>query len=376
MPRLRNEQTPFKERDPFNPENEVEGVVLCDQGTHPVHYGDLVIEKVNGQTLSHPQMIIATPKFFYPGDHESPKNVTDKFVLTDVNVYNKFDGTNILAYQYHDAEGKMFITYKTRLRPFLKPSIGYGDFLAKWQYALKKHPHILEIVNAHIAKYNIAFEMYGILEGLHSIKYKEELEAQLIYGIERQTRCVVDPKVFYSITPLRSYACYTFDDYKRDEFTLDRRFKEKGDVEGIMLYSNEGVFKCKAPSILEIQSEGNRHLSIDEIQTTALNAIESTDTMDELLDETLLLLKEVWNEFEIDLRMTEIKKVVDLIKEGIRLQTDILGVYNLCPHKTTDLFEFEKKKREIMRWMSLNTTHKPTDVYNALLKGLKLGTIQ
>ena len=80
-------------------------------------YGALLIETVNGESV--PQLIRCTPKMHYPFDKNGRWNFPK---AVRIERYEKLDGTNIFAYRYGDAEGNVYIGYKTRLLPVLGDS--------------------------------------------------------------------------------------------------------------------------------------------------------------------------------------------------------------------------------------------------------------
>lgn len=101
----------FEEVDPYNPKNTLKGFVNRRQGHL---YGSLYITHVNNKPC--PQVIYSAPKQHYPFN----KDDEWKFPECDcVELYTKIDGTCIISYVYKDEKGHRYLTYKTRLRPFL-----------------------------------------------------------------------------------------------------------------------------------------------------------------------------------------------------------------------------------------------------------------
>jgi hypothetical protein len=62
-------------------------------------------------------------------EHLEPERALPDFECA--HVYEKIDGTNVLLFRYADARGERFVSYKTRLSPFLRVQ-PYGDFVALW----------------------------------------------------------------------------------------------------------------------------------------------------------------------------------------------------------------------------------------------------
>jgi len=48
--------------------------------------------------------------------------------IKSIHLYEKLDGTNVLAYRYRDGDGQWRLTYKLRLSPTLRNS-RWGPFL-------------------------------------------------------------------------------------------------------------------------------------------------------------------------------------------------------------------------------------------------------
>ena len=170
---------PFDMVDPFN-DNQLTGS-LSHKPDH--RYGALVITHVNGEYC--PQCILATPKIRYPFDRHGNWHFPR---ARSIAVYDKLDGTNVLAYQYNDATGRCFTTYKLRLAPVLRNS-KWGDFLDMWRELLDTYPAIPEL--ATINQCSISFEMYGS-RNMHLIAYAVALECAVLFGVD-QGGCVRGP---------------------------------------------------------------------------------------------------------------------------------------------------------------------------------------
>ena len=145
-------QKPFEYVDPYNPQNTVKGVLLNNSDLTGIaaalsmrdnRYGDLMITHVNDQPVE--QYIYATPKFYYPGNSGSPRTVftIKHFPNTGFKAYEKLDGTNIFMFKYKDASGCEFVSFKTRLTPFLR-SEGFKDWISMFAQAVAKRPDLIE----------------------------------------------------------------------------------------------------------------------------------------------------------------------------------------------------------------------------------------
>ena len=60
---LDSDYSEFRAKDPFNPQNYVEGQVSFNRAC----YGSLKLKKINGEPVDQPQ-IFGTPKIAYPSD--------------------------------------------------------------------------------------------------------------------------------------------------------------------------------------------------------------------------------------------------------------------------------------------------------------------
>lgn len=168
--------TSFSEIDPFN-NNLVSGKISHHSGDD---YGALFIEKVNNRDA--PQLIYCTPKLAYPFDASGhwhfPKAV-------EIKRFEKLDGTNVFAYSYEDEKGNKFVSYKTRLNPFLKDS-KFGPFKTMWGEILERYPKIKFIVLNRGC--NLSFELWGA-RNPHLVKYEEALDASLLFERHNQKVC-------------------------------------------------------------------------------------------------------------------------------------------------------------------------------------------
>src|SRR5438552_7890744 len=95
---------PFDTTDPFTDEVRLEGF-LCQRPDH--RYGALALLRVDGRHAT--QRIFATPKLHYPFGKDG------RFFFPPIqsaHLYEKLDGTNVLAYRYRDADDRWRLTYK------------------------------------------------------------------------------------------------------------------------------------------------------------------------------------------------------------------------------------------------------------------------
>jgi hypothetical protein len=140
---------PFAVQDPFG-DLALEGYLSL----RPDHrYGALAITRVDGRPA--PQRVLATPKIRYPFD----RGGTFRFPpVAGITIYEKLDGTNVLAYRYLDADGGLHTTYKLRLFSVLRNS-KWGPFLDMWNEMLARYPAIATL--AEVNGCAVSFELYG-----------------------------------------------------------------------------------------------------------------------------------------------------------------------------------------------------------------------
>jgi hypothetical protein len=156
--------------DPFNGLS-LEGYLSL----RPDHrYGALAILRVGGR--SAPQRILATPKMHYPFDRAG----TFRFPpVAGISIYEKLDGTNVLAYRYRDAEGELHTTYKLRLFAVLRNS-KWGSFLDMWREILARYPAISSLPEVNGCA--VSFEMYGA-RNAHLVLYETPLDCAVLFGL-------------------------------------------------------------------------------------------------------------------------------------------------------------------------------------------------
>ena len=153
-----------KETDSFNPQNKVSGYVEHGSGKN---YGRLLIKEING--VETDQIIYGAPKFTYPFNKDGV--LTFPHSISRIEAYDKLDGTNVTQYHY-EHNGYAYVSYKTRLRPFLSNS--YGEFLTMWKRMLEKYPGI-EKMPFDYPGTHFSYELYG-KENTHLIDYDVDLD--------------------------------------------------------------------------------------------------------------------------------------------------------------------------------------------------------
>lgn len=94
-------------------------------------------------------------------------------------LYEKLDGTNVLAYRYRDAPGNWYVTYKLRLFPVLRNS-QWGPFLEMWQEIVQQYPQLPWLVEKNHC--HVSFELYGT-RNTHLMVYDVDLAVATLFGV-------------------------------------------------------------------------------------------------------------------------------------------------------------------------------------------------
>jgi hypothetical protein len=281
---------PFDVIDPFS-SLRLEGF-LSQKPDH--RYGAIVISRVDNADA--PQLIYATPKLRYPLDKTGAFHFPQ---ISKIDIYEKLDGTNVLAYNYADADGEQHLTYKLRLFPVLRNG-NFGNFLDMWQEMLQRYPEIPDLVNANGC--SISFELYGS-RNLHLMVYQEDLDCAIIFGVDRFGKCrsPAELKVFGVPVAAHHGTLQAGQDpvteYNRIRADLQLEIEELEDeklrgAEGTVWYittaSGEQVmFKCKPESVEAIHWKGG--ISKEGVKATCWNLLEVEDVLTFAALERLLL---------------------------------------------------------------------------------------
>ena len=302
----------FDAADPFNDGARLEGF-LCQRPDH--RYGALALLRVDGRPA--PQRIFATPKLHYPFGKDG------RFFFPPIqsaHLYEKLDGTNVLAYRYHDADGCGRLTYKLRLAPVLRNS-KWGPFLDYWRELLARHPDLPGMVEANGC--HVSFEMYGA-RNAHLIAYETDLAVAVLFGVRPADATVVGPFQLQTgsvpVAP-RLGELRAGDDpvarFQSLRAEMEQRNRPAADdkltgTEGAVWYVSEPsgrvtVWKCKPESVEAIHwATGINKVAII---ATCWNALETADLLN--YDVLLPLLLE---EYQLD----DIEKFRANIDDGIR----------------------------------------------------------
>jgi hypothetical protein len=305
--------TPFDVTDPFNGDLRLEGF-LSQRPDH--RYGALAITHVGGE-LS-PQLIYATPKLHYPFGRDGSFHFPP---IRRAALYEKLDGTNVLAYKYRDAAGEHHLTYKLRLSAVLRNG-KWGPFLDYWRELLERFPSIPELVERNAC--HISFEMYGA-RNAHLIQYEAALETAVLFGVRPGDASVVAPfeldllgvpgallhgELTAGDDPVARYAEMRAEMEKRNRPVEDERL---AGTEGSVWFVVEPagrvtLWKCKPESVEQIHWTAG--INKKAVIATCWNCLETNDELTYEAVEPLLL-----EEYQED----DIRKFRPVIDECIRM---------------------------------------------------------
>jgi hypothetical protein len=367
----------FCDNDPFNPGNQIRGYI-CMHANHC--YGALVIFEVNGQP-THPQVVYGTPKLHYPFQNKDEGREFHWPKFKAVTVYEKLDGTNILAYSYADVNGKRYVTFKTRLTPILR-SGNFGDFCGMWQEILEVYPQIQNVSNVLDGTFALSFELYGG-RNPHLIKYNILLDFRLLFGIRQSDWAIMLPGLWveHDIHVNKPKEIFKnseniieFYEKHRDTAQLYNKINEDGSidgVEGFVFYAtledgNNAMFKCK-PEMVEAIHWKSDMIPMGSIVTTVINSIEDYEVAqgedlyqsETFFNHIIELLKEEFTDAQIE-------KSHDRIKHGFHKGLDKLFLQQMVEEALKKV-NLSGTKNEVMREMSqFFDRSQMTRVYNAM----------
>ena len=354
----------FDVQDAFNP-HRLEGFI-SRRGDH--RYGALYITRVDGKPA--PQLILATPKFPYPFDHNGmfhfPKDVKR------VEAYEKLDGTNIFAYKYRIWGGKTCVTYKTRLLPVVGQS-RFGPFLDYWREMLCLYPTIPDDVLRYPG-YGLSFELFGS-RNKHLVIYDVPIDTRLLFGvrldgtlepptaIENQPCRAPDCKVAHTLKGLENIYKAMQDELEAG-LTTDTTLGGYRGAEGRVWYMAVPgqwlAFKCK-PETIEAIHWAAGGLGISVIKATAYNVLENHPRCTPELIRELLL--EEFNETEIDIAWAVVMRVSAQVNQELELREQIFDLYRQIG------LDFNADPPAVMRALSPHFPKSQMSHVYTLLKG-------
>ena len=344
------EVSPFECEDPFNNNNKLSGF-MCTKPDH--RYGALIIFQVNDESCE--QVIFGTPKLHYPFDKQGTYKWPD---IQEVKVWDKLDGTNILAYRYI-YKGQEYVTYKTRLTPVAKDST-LVSFRSMWIEYTSENPWIHELIMMN-PEFNLSFELFGSRNPI-TIRYEVPLDVNFLFGVRRKDSAIKPPDLLklpdgtklpssFGATIPSSKEVLT-DWYNIFRSSMSAKNKESLITEGMVLYAHVGepswrMFKCKPEEIEKIHWAASGSIPMLILKNTAVNAFEDKEnpTVEDL--ETLLL--EEFAQDIINKSRLKIKKVWDWANEHMLLVKTVNDVWGKAK---AEGFDVTKDKDQTMRFMS------------------------
>lgn len=354
----------FEAVDPYNPGNQVTGWLCRAEGQF---YGSLLINEVNGAEA--PMLVRGTPKIGYPFDKQG------RWVFPSakkINAYEKLDGTNILEFEYFNAHGFRFVSYKTRLLPFLRDGGKWGDFKSMWDRMIERHPAIPTLCKVNSC--NVSFELYGSANA-HLILYDVPLETAILFGVTNAGK-IIDlynlndcnvprAKLMAQITGqyVESYQ------WQKSEMQGKLVVLVEGEayrgLEGQVWYmtlddGNVIQFKCKPDEIESIHFSQGRRLSRTTVMATCLNALENTDMLS--YDFIIELLAEEYSHELISLSKDMILETIKKVQRDLEFKQTVIEAYkDVGVSILTD-------KRTVMRALSSQFLKSEiTRVYSAIM---------
>lgn len=346
-------------QDPYNTDNFLTGWVQMTGGDE---YGSLVIEEVNELPAS--QRIPATPKTSYPYRRDRSWLLNSaEWIRSSL----KYDGTNICQYSYEDTEGRRFVTFKLRTRPFVP-----ARFRVMLDHALRRYPATASLQPE--PGESMIYELYG-----------RQNPMLIIYpqGIELTALCRRNPETgdmepadrtnpafgrldcpVAEATPAAGWENIR-QEYLRRQGEYSRGLtatevngeKTFHGHEGEMLYvhfrdgsrTKPGSFtrliKLKPVEIEEIH-QALDHVPKEEIEATVRNVWEVSDTPG--LNHLVALLSEDWSEDQIRRSMDTIQRALDEAVERREYEEEILMAF----HSEFTADQFRNDRAAVMRELS------------------------
>ena len=354
----------FDEIDPYNPQNTLNGFVNRRQGEL---YGALWITHVNGEECE--QLIYSVPKQHYPFDKDRNWIFPE---FDTIHIFEKLDGTCIISYVYKDYDGDVYLTYKTRLRPFLGSS-KFGDFKSLWDEMREEYPDIDALCFKETTNY--IFELYGKRNKI-LIDYDTPLDTKLLFAISTSDGEILSPYNFRFEEEVPVIKCenvvYEIDGEKytkiqnqlEEGLFIDEPNKIMKGKEGYVMYFLRArkcvQIKNKPPSVLKYHWAGDA-IAYESIFTTVYNAFENYD--EPTYENVCELLTEEFDEGKIEKSKRRIEKILGKVLFEKKFQHTLSVDYKRLG------FDFNKNKVEVMRWFGENYPKSEAHrIYNLLRK--------
>jgi hypothetical protein len=350
----------IKTIDPYNNKNEIHGWINMSPNKR---YGALYIDEVNGMEVD--QFIWGTPKMHYP--HDKTGNYSWISGIDKIECYEKYDGSNIFSFIYKDAVGNEYVSYKTRLMPFIKCDGRFGIF-DLWNEVLDMYPDIPELIYKN--GMSVSYELYG-RKNLILIRYEDLINAKVLFLRDDLGRIYTPQDANVGlvgscplITEINEFSDLN-EEYSKIREYLETRIKitkntnpELEDlvegIEGSIMYAiteSSGCvqYKAKPDYVMDIHRKAGEGIPYHSIMTTTRNAFEMEDIVDVKL--IVSLLKEEFTEEQIYKRMGTIHRVVDDMNIFMKLREKIIENY-IKMKDEDDSFDINIDKGKVMRYFS------------------------
>ena len=317
---------PFGVTDPFS-KFRLEGYLSLKPD---YRYGALALLKVGGKEA--PQRILATPKLHYPFDRNGVFHFPS---VKQIDIYEKLDGTNVLAYQFKDAQDNLHVTYKLRLHPVLRNG-KWGNFLDMWKEMLERYPRIPEL--PVLNRCSLSFELFGSRNS-HLMLYDSPLDCALLFGVDAKGRYRSIDEIDCLGIPVPTHlGCLKAGDdpvaaYGRIREKLQATIQTQDDEklrgsEGAVWYVTTAnmervLFKCKPESVEAIHWKGGINKAA--VMATCWNLLETEDFLEYGKLERLLL--EEYSQAEIDAFLEHIDTCIADVSEELNFRNLVLEAY-------------------------------------------------
>lgn len=334
----------FAETDPFTG-NELQGVI-CRQSDY--RYGAMVLFQVNDEPCE--QVIYCTPKLEYPFNRNGDFNWPE---ISQLEIWDKLDGTNILAYWYK-YHGQKYVSYKTRLSPILRNG-KYGGFYSLWTEYVNDNHWVYEVIKKN-PDYNLSFELYGSRNPI-TINYEIPLDVVLLFGV-RQTDHVVRPPSQLVIPYATKLPELVQIEQQHDltklyeSLRITMSGKNNGNflVEGMVLYAfcnqpSWRQFKCKPEEIQKIHWAAGG-IPWRELWNTAINSFEEGNSTFEYFVE---LLKEEYTDQQIGRSEQKVKRAFAEAQTHVEFVAKANQVWQKAKEQG---FDITQDKNSTFRFMS------------------------
>ena len=309
----------FNMQDPFNKSNHVSGIICREKG---LMQGSLLITHVNGVVVKQ-QLIHGTPKLAYPYKARGSKEYMDIKDYKYVYFAEKWNGMNVLFYKYLDAENTVFVTGKSKGRPFLNDS-PMGNFLSLTKEVLLNNDKTVQKITQLLEYHEVSAvsaELCGKKEP-HLVEYNFDIDLKPLFIItdngairpvimaEDNVNCFSAP--FDAVTKCKQHQLEDFNSnlVYRKVMNLPHKYEyEHFAVEGKVMYLldenceviNRTLYKIKPSDVEEVHWQ-NFDSTLQGRVNEAVKKILSEDQVvtKELLQAELDMGPKEWGKFGDD----------------------------------------------------------------------------